>query len=309
MHTCPPPGVAIATWLKEASKINGDYGHLLLEQQAPIDPAQLRAYFESAHLDAREAFHGDAGLDLHPDADAPGAHAQYPACLPSTARRGLFGEVLCGLVTEQYKFVGNYDWIIPVFLFRHHADARKYVFALARDPARQRQLHGRHGNDFIAICLDDDGFVVRFLAGEAKWRKSLTTGVVETLMHGEWETIEGVKARSNRGIWFEVNRELAAPDGLRQLQSILKERDPDGYAAAILSMDQALILRNPTVIPRTDLVVLSGNGAARRVAGSTLLPSDAAPTDYTAGNHFQIVEVILEAGDALIDQIYDSLWS
>lgn len=309
MHTCLPPGAAMAAWLKETNKINGDYGHLLLEQQAPIDPAQLRPYFESAHLDAREAFHGDAGLDLHPDAGAPGAHAQYPACLPPTARRGLFGEVLCGLVTEQYEFVGKENWIIPVFLFRHHADAKKYVFALARDPARQRQLHGRHGNDFIAICLDGNGAVVRFLAGEAKWRKSLTTGAVETLMLGEWETTNGVKSRSNRGIWYELNRELAAPDGLRQLQSILKERDPNGYAPAILSMDRALILRNPVMIPRTDLIVLSGNAAAKRAAGSTLLTVNAVSADYTAGNPLQIVEMILEGGDALIDQLYDSLWS
>lgn len=299
----------MASWLKPTNKINGNYGHLLLEQLAPIDPAQLRPYFESAHLDAREAFHGDAGLDMHPDAGTPGSHAQYPSCLPPTARRGLFGEVLCGLVTQQYQFVGKEKWIIPVFLFRHHADAKKYVFALARDPARQRQLHGRHGNDFIAICLDENGAVVRFLAGEAKWRKSLTTGIVETLMMGEWQTANGVRSRSNRGIWHEVNRELAAPDGLRQLQSILKERDPNGYAPAILSMDRALILRNPVVIPRTDLVVLTGNAAAKRVAGSTLLPDDAASTDYTAGNPLQIVEMILEGGDALIDQLYDSLWS
>lgn len=310
MHTCPPPSAALVAWLKETNRIDGDYGHLLLEQQAPIDVARLRPYFESAHLDAREVFHGDAGLDLHPDAGAAGAHAQYPACLPPTARRGLFGEVLSGLVTEQYEFIGKQEWSIPVFLFRHHADARKYVFALARDPGRQRQLHGRHGNDFIAICLDSDGVVVRFLAGEAKWRKSLTAGAVETLMLGEWEADpNGVKVRSGRGIWFELNRELAAPDGLRQLQAILKERDPDGYAAAILSMDKALILRDPVVIPRTDLVVLSGNVAARRVAGSTFLPDRAAPADYTAGNPLQVVEVILEGGDALIDQLYDSLWS
>lgn len=309
MHTCQPPSADMVAWLNETNTVNGGYGHLLLEQRAPIDPAVLRPYFESAHLDAREVFHGDAGMDLHPDAAAPGGHAQYPTCLPSTARRGLFGEVLCGLVTEQYDLVGNQDWSIPVFLFRHHADARKYVFALARDPARQRQLHGRHGNDFIAISLDGNGAIVRFLTGEAKWRKSLTSGAVETLMHGEWETTQAGKVRSNRGIWFEVNRELSAPDGLRQLQSILKERDPVTFAAAILSMDQALILRDPVVIPRTDLIVLSGNAAAKRVPGSTLLPAAAAPANYTAGNPLQVVEVILEGGESLIDQLYDSLWS
>jgi len=309
MHTCPPPTAAMAAWLKPSSTVNGDYGHLLLEQQAKIDPAALRPYFESAHLDAREAFHGDAGLDLHPDANTAGAHAQYPTCLPPKTLRGLFGEALTGLVTEQYAFVGGHGWTIPVFLFRHHADARKYIFALARDPARQRQLHGRHGNDFIAICLDGQGVVSRFLAGEAKWRKTLSPAAVETLMHGEWVKGSNPKARTGKGIWFELNRELAAPDGLRQLQAILKERDPVTYAEAILSLDKALILRDPVVIPRSDLVVLSGNAAATRVAGSTLLPSGAAPAEYTAGNPLQVVEVILEDEHTLIDQLYASLWS
>lgn len=310
MHTCPPPTATMAAWLKETSKVNGDYAHLLLEQISPVDPALLRPYFESAHLDAREVFHGDAGIDLHPDAGGPGAGAQYPACLPAKARRGLFGEVLSGLVTEQYNLIGAVDWTIPVFLFRHHADARKYIFALARDPTRQRELHGRHGNDFIALCLDADGAVVQFLAGEAKWRKSLTPGAVDTLMLGDWVKDENdQKVRSGKGIWYELNRELAAPDGLRQLQQILKERDPEGYATAILSLEKVLTLKDPIVLPRTDLVILSGNAAKTRVAGSTLLPDAAAPADYTAGKPLQIVEVILEGGDGLIDQLYDSLWS
>lgn len=299
----------MAAWLKPVSNVNADYGHLLLEQTSKINPAALRPYFESAHLDAREAFHGDAGLDLHPDASADGAHAQYPSCLPPKTLRGLFGEVLAGLVTEQYPFVGGHKWTIPVFLFRHHADARKYIFTLARDPARQRQLHGRHGNDFIAICMDENGVVTRFLAGEAKWRKTLTPGGVEHLMHGEWVKDSVPKVRSGKGIWFELNRELAAPDGLRQLQAILKERDGLAYAKTILSLDEALILREPVVIPRTDLVLLAGNAAAKRVAGSTLLPSGAVPAEYTAGMPLQVVEVILEDDHTLIDQLYASLWS
>lgn len=300
----------MTAWLKETNKVTGTYGHLLLEQIAPVDPAALRPYFESAHLDAREVFHGEAGIDLHPDAGAPGAGAQYPACLPAKARRGLFGEVLSGLVTEQYSLIGAVGWTIPVFLFRHHADAQKYVFALARDPTRQRELHGRHGNDFIALCFDENGAVVQFLAGEAKWRKSLTPGAVDTLMLGEWVKDDNDQnVRSGKGIWYELNRELAAPDGLRQLQQILKDRDLEGYAAAILSLESVLTLKNPVVIPRTDLVVLSGNAAKTRVPGSTLLSDTAAPADYTAGKPLQIVEVVLEGGDVLIDQLYDSLWS
>jgi hypothetical protein len=313
MHVCPPPSDALKAWLKETNTLGSAYGHLLLEQanaiNAPLVQA-LRPYFESAHQDAREVFHGDAGMDLHPDATGAGAHAQYPACLPPNARRGLFGEVLAGLVTEHYKMVEGHKWRVPAFLFRHHADARKYIFALARDPARKREVYGRHGNDFIAICLDDQGGVERFLAGEAKWRKTLSPAVIETLMIGEWVKDDaGNRSRSGKGIWFELNRELTAPHGLRQLQEILKTGGLDKFASTILSMDKILALKNPIVVPRTDLIVISGNAAATRKAGATLLSSHSAPAEYTAGRPLQVVEVILAEGQTLIDALYDSLWS
>jgi hypothetical protein len=313
MHVCPPPSNALKAWLKETNTIGPAYGHLLLEQaiaiNAPLVQA-LRPYFESAHRDAREVFHGDAGMDLHPDATTAGAHAQYPACLPPNARRGLFGEVLAGLVTEHYKMVEGHKWCVPAFLFRHHADARKYIFALARDPARKREVYGRHGNDFIAVCLDDKGAVERFLAGEAKWRKTLSPSVIETLMIGEWVKDDaGNRSRSGKGIWFELNRELTAPHGLRQLQEILKTGGLDKFAPTILSMDKILTLKDPIVVPRTDLIVISGNAAATRQTGTTLLPSNSAPAEYTAGRPLQVVEVILTEGQNLIDALYDSLWS
>src|SRR3546814_9253216 len=87
------------------------YGHLLLEQQAESDDtllSALRPYFESAHLDAREHFHRKIGISLHPDSPAT-PNVTYPACLPTKALRGLFGEAMAGLVTEAYQneFVGR----------------------------------------------------------------------------------------------------------------------------------------------------------------------------------------------------------
>ena len=74
-------------------------------------------YFESAHLDARECFHKLARISLHPDNDEIGCNGQYPVALPPNTRKGLFGEVMSGMFTEAYKFIGEHEWIIPVFLF------------------------------------------------------------------------------------------------------------------------------------------------------------------------------------------------
>src|SRR3546814_718267 len=113
VHDCPPPKAALASWLKAYGTVEGgNYGHLLLEQQAESDDtllSALRPYFESAHLDAREHFHCKIGISLHPDSPAT-PNVTYPACLPTKALRGLFGEAMAGLVTEAYQneFVGGH---------------------------------------------------------------------------------------------------------------------------------------------------------------------------------------------------------
>jgi len=313
MHTCPPPRDVIKDWLEEYPSTNGNYGHLLLEQKNKCCPSligALRTYFESAHLDAREYFHKEIGIDLHPDADDCAALAQYPGCLPETTRRGLFGEVMAGLVTETYDLIGGHTWLVPVFLFRYHADAEKCLFDLARDPARKRSVFGRFGSDFLGLSLGEDGSVIRFIAGEAKWRKALRESVIQELLLGKWtHDTSGKRVRSGKGIWHELNKDTSVPHGLRQLQRLLQEYDPETFSAAILSMDKALILRSAAPIPRTDLVLIAGNDVPSRERACSLVPWKEAPSEYTAGNDLQVVELILDGGEDLIDAIYDSLWA
>lgn len=315
MHTCPPPKEALALWLKAYASIrDGNYGHLLLEQQGEAAKSlleALRPYFESAHLDAREHFHKKVGINLHPDGGGA-SEITYPACLPKKAKRGLFGEVLAGLVTEAYQehYVGGHAWCVPIFLFREHDDVEKYLWALKFDPARVREIYGRHGTDFVGIALNDAGEVMRVIAGEAKWRKTLNNSTVAALMHGPKERNKETNEleHTGRGIWFEVNRDTPIPHGLRQLQFLLEQRDPDGYAAAILSIDRAVLELGPPPA-RTDLIVLAGNGAASRDGAESILDWENMPAEYTAGRDLQVVEVILTGGDALVDALYASLWS
>lgn len=311
MHNCPPPQALLAGWLKSAAHTNDNYGHILFEQAARSDEALvagLRPYFESAHLDAREVFHHAARIDLHPDAAGPGGNARYPNCLPSTAKKGLFGEVMAGMLTEAYLFVGGHHWTIPVFLFRFHVEVGAYLFELARDQARVREVSGRHGNDFIALGIDPaTREVVRFIAGEAKWRATLTPSTMEELMHGGWTGPEGARVRNGDGIWKEMNRGLATPQGLEQLNSLLCEKAREEYAEAIVALDRALLL-GAAALPRTDLIFVAGNRAARRAVGQSYLPTNAPPTDYTAGRSLQVVELVVEGGVDLIERLYASLW-
>lgn len=319
MHTCSPPEDVLNEWLEDYPTVNGSYGHLLLEQKENADPdlaSLLVPYFESAHQDARIYFCRQIGINLHPDDDVAGdgeaddAESLYPGCLPASARRGLFGEVMAGMLTEHYPYVGGHTWHIPIFLFRYHADVEKYLFDLSRDAERTRQVFGRFGSDFLGLCLNENGDVVRFIVGEAKWRDRLSPATVDTLMHGKWVTNHdtGERARSGKGVWYEMNRDTPVPHGLRQLQRLLQERDPDGYGAAILSLDKALALRHPQPLPRTNLILIVGNDVPSRDERCTLIPWEKVPREYTAPHDLQVVELILNDGGDLIDQIYDALW-
>lgn len=309
MHTCPPPKKVLDECFREYATVNGRLGHMLLEQIEEDDGIladALRDYFESAHLDARNVFHSFIGIDLHPDADGDDPIVTYPRSLPSTTRRGLFGEVVAGLLTENYEFIGAHTWTVPVFLFRYHDDAQNYLFTLKRDATQTRQTIGRLGTDFIGLSLNEDGEVVRIISGEAKWRQTLTRGAVDDVMLGKKP--KGSDVRSGKGVWRDLNKEPNPPSGARQLQKILQEYDPDGFDAAILCLDRALVAKDPVTIPKTDLVVLTGNGSARREDGDCLLPWEGVPAEYTAENDLQIVEVIFKEGEELIDAIYASLW-
>src|SRR3546814_2320397 len=103
-------------------------------------------------------------------------------------------------------------------------------------------------------------------------------------MLGDYEDGEdedGERVRNGRGVWFEINRDMPVPHGLRQLQRLLELRAPENYAAAILSIDRAIALDGPP-LPSTNLILIYGNGARRREAGDFLIPSAVCPEEYTA---------------------------
>jgi len=312
MHTCKAPGSALDMWLEKYPSEEGNYGHLLLEQVGASDSSlvkALRPYFESAHADARQHFHELIGMDLHPEPSAPGAHAEYPRCLSVVAKRGLFGEVMAGLITEHYQFIGGHEWKVPIFLFRHHEDVERYLFALARDPSLVRAVFGRFGSDFIAIAMAQNGEVLRYLAGEAKWRKNLTQSATNNLLLGVKKKDKDGNEYYEPGIWSQLNKDSKIPHGLRQLQRLLKDRDPAGWSATILSLEKALLLKNPIPLARTNLVLIAGNAPAKRNAGTPWIDWEALPAEYSAPHDLQVVEIFLSDGEELINKIYDSLWT
>ncbi len=314
LHTAQPPNNFLGENFQQYEDVDvGRYRHVLLEAKYN-DPASLaaalRPYFESAHLDARTIFHDEIGINLHPDTGpAVASSITYPNSLELSARRGLFGEVFAGLLTQICSYIGDHDWNIPVFLFRFHNAASEYLYTLKRDPSQERKLTGRTGDDFIAVTLDDEGGIQRVLAGEAKWRATLTQSVVDDLLLGkkvkDQET--GKKYHNGKGILSSFNTAVDPPLGLKQLQKILQDVAPDDYAAAIYSIDQQVLADDPN-LPRTNLIVLAGNGGITRENGMPMVIADSPPAEYTSPADLQVVEVIFDQGEAMVDQLYDDLW-
>jgi hypothetical protein len=314
MHTCPAPVGTLKTWLKDTANAVPGYTHLLLESNKPVPSdlaEQLRPYFESAHADARRVFHEYAKIDLHPDSLGSSSTCQYPTSLPATTRHGLFGEVLAGMIVEAYQAQHDkYQWSVPVFLFRHHADVGKYLFFLARDSSRTRQLWGRLGDDFIGLGFDQHKNVERVIVGESKFRDKLSQLGVEDLLLGKREKEDdGTTTRKEDGIWRSFQDAYSVPEGLVQLQAILIERAPTEYAAAITSIDRILAITPKHSIPRTDLVIFSGGSPAKRKPGETFVRSNVLPKEYLAGRDLIVVEAFLENGADLAKKIYDTVWS
>lgn len=310
LHTEPPPRSTLDRIFHRTVAGSGTYGHLLLEQSvssfSDTDISELRPYFESAHLDAREIFHAAARISLHPEDGGKGAHATYPNCLPPKTIRGLFGEVMCGIVAETYSLVGGKTWRVPIFLFREHAPVARYIFDLVRDPTRVKEVHGRPGNDFIGLELAADGTVLAFIAGEAKWRTDLTASTIDGIMKGDGKGKGTARVWADNGVWNDINTALLVPQGIQQICDLLKIKDRDGYARTILSLDRALLM--DVGPPRTDLVLVAGNRSASRATGICLLPTAAPPPDYKAMRPLQIVEIVLLDGEDMIKRLYSSLW-
>lgn len=315
MHTALPPKVALEAWLNEYPSEVERYGHLLLEEKEETDPnnaVDFIDYFESAHLDARKCFHKLARISLHPDEGDEACDAQYPGSLPLTTLKGLFGEVMCGMIAESFEFIGKHEYLIPVFLFRNHEDAGQYIYTLSRDSTRTREVLGRKGDDFIGIVVGPEGNVTRFIAGEAKWRGKWTPSALRTVMLGEKVVDpddDSKRIHNGKGVWYEVNRGLPVPLGLEQLHTILSECEPDKFANVIASLDRILARRNPDSVERTDLILLAGGPASTRQPRQTLIDWQSIPEEYTAGRDLQIVELLFTNGDDLINAIYSGLWA
>jgi hypothetical protein len=271
---------ALREWLDASRTANGSYRHLRLRE---VSEARERALEDLARL-AREA-HADAwlhweklrGVSLDPlnragdaDTDMPA----YPDSLHTITLQGYLGELLAGLVAENFR-PHEIEWCVPAFLFATHIAAFQALERRRQLGGPARRVPGRTGDDALAFLTDADGAVTAWLWGEAKCTHDHDTSLI-------------------RDGHVQLSAPYYLPVDLSQLIEVLERKsDPESDAWAT-RLRLLLLLEEGSAPPRYDMLVyVCGRSPVQR---SNWLPIDAPPPDYTAGRPLEAVEVHLTAG-------------
>ena len=273
---------------------------------APLE--QIRRYFESAHADARRYYHEICNIDLHPVAGAKTHVAQYPNSLPDKARKGMFGEALCGMIVQTYLLLKDErDFDVPVFLFRHHSGIEEALTLLKRGVSIQ-DVPGRHGDDFLGVEVDEDGWITGFVVGEAKFRTLITASVYDGLMNDHTVPpgkTRGKRKKTTRGILHKMAREPDLPVSMNALKRILQDIDEERFEKLILSIEE--LDNGVRDADRVDLVVLICANTAKKEK-PPYSPTRAHPADHHPARPLVIVELVIPEGEQLVSSLYDSLY-
>ena len=181
-----PPLTLLGSWLEVVETCNNGaprYCHLLFHQKDQVDQAvwdELYAYIDHAHEGARQALRAPLGDSLHPLHHGTQVDPAfgYPHKLCDTALQGFFGEIVAGIVAENYASDDEHEWKVPVYLFRTHVVAFQQLELMKQTDNWERQIVGRTGDDGLAFAKDGDGHIVAWLACEAKCTRNHSSSLI-----------------------------------------------------------------------------------------------------------------------------------
>lgn len=224
VHTDAPDGNYRHTWCRQA--IAGGW-----KEHFP----RIVQYLERAHSDARNYFHDAIYPSLDP-VPSQRALPSYPNDMPLKTKKGFFGEALCGMFTEASEIVGGDKWIVPAFLFRLHQAAEEHLHRLMIGESVPTDIPGRTGSDFIAIALDKDGQITKFLSGEAKCHATFNVTQCGAFLHG-------------------MSKAGSIPVSLPQLRRILIDQNDPQLEGLIASIESIYFNESYHRIPKCNLLL------------------------------------------------------
>jgi len=279
---------ALVAWLPATTTNTAGYQHSLLVEDPECRDTGLAALADlvrEAHRDARERLEDLTGRSLDPlDPARPAPQPPYPDALETTTLQGYLGEVMAGLVAENYGPHGR-RWRVPAFLFRGHFSAFQ-----ALERARQRgepvgATPGRTGDDALAFELDGDGAVIAWLYGEAK-----------------------CTADHDAGLIGDGHEKLSAPDwlpiDLAQLIDVLERQatvESKKWADALRVLNFVSEADAPS---RLDMLVYVCGRRPTHAARTTWMSTSSPHTKYTASKPLAAVEVQFDDFASMLATVY-----
>lgn len=278
----------LTAWLQGCTTDNGDYRHCRLEECAGASREDgleaLREVVERAHEDARDRLQALTAINLNPIGQPPPpASVTYPADLHTTTLQGYLGEIMAGVVAENFAPHAR-EWEVPAFLFRAHVGAFQALERRRQLGGPATPIPGRTGDDCVAFVRDDDGEIAEWLMCEAKCSHDHASALIR----------QGHK---------QLSVPLRVPVDLLQLIDILKDStDPeaaDWIDAIRLLLHQALAAEAPE---RFDLFMYVCGRAP--INESNWIPSGAPHEDYAGNRPLEAVEFHLDDFDEALEHIY-----
>jgi len=203
----------LTTWLRSTRTVGTRYTHIRLDEDPAHEPEGLDALARlvaEAHSDAAQYIADLESPTLDPLAPQATGSAEprldYPWGLHTSTLQGYLGEILSGLIAENYP-LHNATWHVPLFLFRFHNSALEFLEKRVQTGAQPHPIPGRSGEDCVAFQLSTAHKIVGVLFCEAKCTHTHDTKLVAT----------GHKQLSDSRLWL--------PADILQFIGALKERD------------------------------------------------------------------------------------
>jgi hypothetical protein len=291
-----PTLTTLDSWIdveETCNSISPPYFHLLIHQKENVDPKilnELFAYIDHAHAGARQALRAPLEDSLHPlqhNTEVDPAFG-YPHKLGDKALKGFFGEIIAGIVAENYAGDEEYEWEVPAYLFRTHVVAFQQLEMMKQTDDWERQIVGRTGDDGLAFARDKNGRIVAWLACEAKCTGKHSSKLISD---------NHVKLSQ------AVNRPV---DLLRLIDALRDYRDDDysqNWIAALRRYwwDNS---RNPSV-SRCDFSMYVCGACPKR--NRTWIPTNAPPRDYTGRRNLTCAELHMTGVDEIIRSLYERM--
>lgn len=282
------------SWISCVEKCNKTtpvYTHQFFSLQPNCDSKiweQLFDYIKHAHAGAIEALRAPLADTLHPcdyGTEQDPAFG-YPHKLNIISLQGFFGEILGGIIAENYVDSGGHSWEVPVYLFKFHVTAFQSLERSKQTGDYTKKVIGRTGDDGLAFVRDKSGKIIAWLAIEAKCTSDHDAGLISANHQ-------------------KLSDSAVKPIDLIRVIEALGDYDDDLYQTSWLKSLRDLFHDKGNAAKRYNLSLYVYARAPKRQ--STWIPIDAPHSEYTGNRELCSAEFCFPDVTSKISMLYGKL--